>query len=286
MAKGTRIEWTDGGATWNPWYCCREVSTGCSRCYARWGWAHRVGRPWGKAIRAAPSTFELPLRLKPRTDGKPAFVFTCSLSDFFIEDADPWRDEAWAIMRRTPRLTYQVLTKRPERILSHLPPIGSLPVFDKYGKRLAWPWPWPNVWLGATTENQSTADMRIPILLKVPVFPASLRFLSCEPLLGPLDLRPWLSSVGIGWVLIGGESSQGGRAARELELSWVRGILDQCREARVPAFVKQLGRNPADGGRSYSFKDRKGGDPNEWPTDLRVRGFPVAPTTLHESKED
>jgi protein gp37 len=143
----------------------------------------------------------------------PAFVFTCSWSDFFIAEADQWRDEAWDIIRRTPHLTYQILTKRPARIRTHLPS----------------DWPFTNVWLGVSIESRQYL-YRADVL---PEIPATVRFLSLEPLLedlGPLNLS------GIGWVIIGGES---GPKHRPFEIPWLESIVQQCREAHVPVFVKQ-----------------------------------------------
>jgi len=130
--------------------------------------------------------------------------------------------------------------------------------------------------LNPVLENQHFADERIPILLDTP---AAVRFISAEPLLGPLGLRPYLDGYDwtdlLGWVIVGGES---GPRARPCDLAWVRSILNQCSDAGVPCFVKQLGTNVFDGERDscHMFRDRKGGDPAEWPTDLRVRDFPEA----------
>ena len=215
MGAHTAIEWTE--KTWNPWQGCRKVSPGCAHCYmyrdkARYGQNPRV------VVRSAPRTFTAPL-----TWPDPAFVFTCSWSDFFIEDADAWRAEAWAIIQRTPHLTYQILTKRPERI--------------------ALPWttaPWSHVWLGVSVESPAYVS-RIATLQRTP---ATVRFLSLEPLLAPL---PALPLDGIHWVIVGGESGPG---HRPLALDWVRAIRDQCLAARVPFFFKQVGGlRPMSGGR-------------------------------------
>ena len=159
-----------------------------------------------------------------------------------------------------------MLTKRPENIE------GMLPI----------PWqrnPWPNVWLGTSVENQEAADKRIPELLKVP---AAVRFLSCEPLLGPLDLRRWVDEDETGfvqeiqWVIIGGES---GAKARPFDVAWARSLILQCRDggrAEPAVFVKQLGAWPEDNGTAIDLADRKGGDMAAWTPDLRVREFPEA----------
>jgi len=206
----TIISWTE--STWNPWRGCTKVSQGCKNCYMflaqqRYG----TGDP-SIVIRAAPSTFDKPLHWS-----RGRKVFTCSWSDWFHASADPWRDDAWDIIRRTPQHTYQILTKRPERILSHLP--------------TDWGQGWPHVWLGTSVEDQRVADRRIPELLRVP---AAVRFLSCEPLLSSLGLRPYLG--GLSWVIGGGESGPGHRACDE---RWAIELRDQCVEAGVAYYWKQ-----------------------------------------------
>jgi protein gp37 len=244
MTTNSAIEWT--GHTWNPWQGCTKVSPGCARCYM-----YSEKRRWGQdpeiVVRSKPGTFRKPLGWK-----EPALVFTCSWSDWFHEAADPWRQEAWEIVEATPWLTYQVLTKRAERIAPHLP--------ANWG-----PQGYPNVWLGVSTENQVQLDRRVPYLLDVP---ARVRFLSCEPLLGPLDLRPRPSrelcivcgegpdaphehrhgyrTRGLDWVIAGGES---GAKARPCDEAWLRSLRDQCAHAGVPFFLKQLG----------GFPDKRGG---------------------------
>jgi protein gp37 len=232
MAKVTNIEWTatrhpDGtvtpGATWNPWIGCHKVSQGCAHCYAERLVNGRMGGKFSVVRRAAPATFNAPLRWK-----EPARVFTASLSDFFIEEADEWRDDAWSIIRGTPHLTYQILTKRPERILECLPRDWNVD-----GLRFT---PYKNVWLGTSVEDDATTRERIPKLIEVP---ATKRFLSCEPLLGylpPFFMLPLLAYID--WVIVGGES---GPSARPMDLGWVRSIRDVCREMEVPFFFKQLG---------------------------------------------
>ncbi len=255
MAEHSSIEWTD--ATWNPWYGCRKVSPGCAHCYAEQGMT-RYGWNFQKVRRAKDATFYAPLKWK-----KPRKIFTCSWSDFFIEEADQWREEAWRVICETSHHTYQILTKRPERIADFA--TRSLAPGDTWNA-----WPAGNVWLGVSAENQPMADLRIPLLLQVP---AAVRFLSVEPLLGPVDLRRWLGiewspnhhcwfrrplfetsdprTVGVGeprykgkaeaeidWVIVGGES---GPNARPMHPDWVRSIRDQCVAAVVPFFFKQWG---------------------------------------------
>ncbi|MFZ2950916.1 MAG: DUF5131 family protein [Desulfuromonadaceae bacterium] len=227
MAKNSGISWCDH--TWNPWQGCRKVSPGCAHCYMYRDKA-RYGQDPAIVIRSKQHTFNAPLRWK-----EPAKVFVCSWSDFFIEDADAWRDEAWEIMRRTPHLTYMLLTKRPENIAGRLPE----------------GWPYRNVWLGVTAENQDMADQRIPILLKTP---AALRFVSVEPMIGPVRMRSeWLLCLSegqhmniiecghglINWVICGGES---GPQARDMEAPWADDLKTQCAAAGWPFFMKQMAR--------------------------------------------
>jgi len=249
MGERTAIQWTD--RTWNPWHGCAHVSEGCDLCYM-FAEKKQYGQDPKRVVRSK-TTFRAPLKWK-----EPARVFTCSWSDWFIADADPWRGEAWDIVRACPHLTFQILTKRPARVASHLPS----------------DWPLPNVWLGVSVESRKWLH-RLDVLREVP---AAIRFVSFEPLLedlGEVDL------AGIDWAIVGGESGPG---ARPCDLAWIRSVVAQCRAAGVPVFVKQLGAwpcgkqaymdlDPARGGR-YVLRDRKGGDMSEWPEDLRVREFP------------
>lgn len=254
MSKVTGIEWTD--STQNFWTGCLKVSEGCKFCYM-YRDKVRYGQDPREVKRTAPATFNAPLHW-PKT---PARVFTCSWSDFFIEEADAWRDDAWDIIRRTPHLTYQILTKRPENIASRLP--------HDWGKD-----GWPNVWLGVSGEDQKRLDERMPILLATP---ASLRFLSYEPALGPIDLRQYIKQGLLGWVITGGESGNAGKY-RPMEIEWMRSAQAQCSAYDVPVFNKQLGTHQA---KLLKLKNMKGGDWTEWPSnlkDLQVREFPRFPT--------
>lgn len=236
MGERSSIEWTDD--TWNPWQGCHHVSPGCEQCYM-----FREKRMYGQnpdiVVRSKPPTFGLPYKLKG------PLVFTCSWSDFFIREADLWRDEAWEIIRQTPHLTYQILTKRIERAQGRLP----------WGTGQ----PWPNVWGIVSVEDQPTADRRIPILLQTNF---AVRGISAEPLLGPIVLtklghntvnRNALTGFlegpggslltrdalpGLDWVIVGGESGPG---ARPMHPDWARSIRDQCQAAGVPFFFKQWG---------------------------------------------
>jgi protein gp37 len=217
MGDTTGIGWTD--KTWNPWHGCTKVSPGCAHCYMYRDKA-RYGQDPESVVRSK-TMFRAPLKWK-----EPARVFTCSWSDWFHEAADDWRAEAWDVIRQTPHLTYQILTKRPERIASYLP--------DDWGKG------WPNVWLGVSVENQRWVT-RAEILAAIP---AALRFISAEPLLGPVDFCNDLFFDDnflleyFGWLIVGGESGPDFRPMRE---EWARDLLRQSRIANTAFFLKQLG---------------------------------------------
>ncbi len=180
MGASTAIEWTQ--STWNPWRGCAKVSPGCASCYM-YREQLRYGRDPQEVVRTKPSTFEAPLRWRNSAEASSSpLVFTCSWSDWFHPSADPWRDDAWSIVKQCPTLTFQILTKRPELIRERLPADwGS----DGYS----------NVWLGVSIENHRFT-WRAEALLNVP---ARIRFVSAEPLLGKIDLSPfwrWTASTG------------------------------------------------------------------------------------------
>ncbi len=323
----SKIQWTD--RTWNPVRGCSRVSEGCRFCYAERqaarfalavrrdghmiprvepgpfnGFAEmRDGEPrWTGKVALIPDKLDEPLRWR-----KPSRVFVNSMSDLFHEklsDADI--QKVFDVMRDAIQHTFQVLTKRPERMLA-------------FGPR-----PLPNIWLGVSVEDQKTADERIPLLLRTP---AAVRFVSYEPALGPVDFRRWFPydveisqtqsrrTFGIDWIIVGGES---GPHARPFNIEWARSTIKACREAGVACFVKQLGAKPyrahpittlhencpplwmgrwqrvgaecrhdQDGpdvaprapatyrpAATLAFRDSKGGNSMEWPEDLRVREYP------------
>ncbi len=220
MGKTTGIEWTD--ATWNPMTGCVKVSAGCKNCYAE-----RVSLRFGDNFKYK---FHPDRLAQVGKWGKPKKIFVCSMSDLFQEQAtDDEIRQVFEAMGAGPRHTYQVLTKRIERAVewaSQRP--GNLP--------------WPaNTWLGTSVENQEVARERIPHLLRSK---APIKFLSVEPLLGPVSLAHWLK--GIDWVIAGGES---GPKFRPVEAGWLRVIRDECRAAGVPFFFKQWsGLRPKDQG--------------------------------------
>ena len=213
--KNSNIGWTDH--TWNPVTGCTQVSPGCDRCYAKAIAEQRRGP-------AFPSGFDITLRphklREPAKWREPAMVFVNSMSDLFHRNIpNDYLAEIWATMVDVDRHVYQVLTKRPHR-MAHLIRLLSLPMPS-------------HIWVGTSVENQTFADNRIPALLSVP---APMRWLSCEPLLGPVDLAPYVADGGMSWVVDGGESGSGRRPA---DYDWFRGIRDACAEASVPYFHKQ-----------------------------------------------
>ncbi len=335
MAR-TKIEWTD--VTWNPTRGCSRVSEGCRNCYAErtaarfaYGWdpsSGEVNRPnapyaglvrstpkgprWTGEVRLVPEKLSEPLRWR-----KPRRVFVDSMSDLFHEKIpDEYIAAVFGVMAACPQHTFQTLTKNPKRMLEWFGQLsgrwmaepgqeaavccGSADVIRPEmipDNKERVPWPLPNVMLGVSCEDQATADERIPLLLQTP---AAVRFVSAEPLLEAVDLKPgWLRWPGtmldhaLDWVIVGGESGPG---ARPCDVEWIRSIVEQCVEAGTACFVKQIGANAIHGRFCEPFyqdvpsrmrghicktedeplelRDRKGGDINEWPEDLRVRQFP------------
>lgn len=351
----TNIEWTstknpDGsiskGETWNPTAGCSKVSPGCKNCYAIKD-AVRLsgnnnpkisekyagttsGNNWSGQINLA----NVETLLKPYFWTRPRKIFVNSMSDIFHENISfEWIDKVFSIMSLSPQHTFQVLTKRAERMHEYFESFKYHTVYERgvingdwlrsilsedavdkvikanFSKGL------PNVWLGVSCENQKEADERIPYLLKTP---AAVRWLSCEPLLGEINFKIaknfkcsltegyWMAETktvvddynywmirqnGISWVVVGGESGNG---ARPCSVDWIRSIVEQCKSASVPVFVKQLGEWSYDnkvwgkhlpapmkvmekGKKSFPFqnhKDKKGGDISEFPQDLQIREFP------------
>lgn len=247
MAHQSNIEWTE--ATWNPWHGCHKVSQGCKNCYMFRDKA-RYGQDPNVVVRSKTKFYD-PLKWK-----EPRRIFTCSWSDFFIEEADAWRDEAFAIMALTPQHTYQVLTKRPDRMYEYLRDpyfkarvaikMGEIAIRNRNlmeigekvsGDMIAAKWTLPNVWLGVSAEGRDTYIHRVPYLAMTP---GAMKFLSFEPLLGDIgDLM--LDGIFEGvyqWAIVGGES---GPEARPMHGQWAISIQEQCAAAGVPFFFKQWG---------------------------------------------
>ncbi|MGV8847775.1 DUF5131 family protein [Tessaracoccus sp.] len=252
MGDKTGIAWTD--ATWNPMSGCVLVSPGCQNCYAQ-GVAERF-----RGTTAYPNGFDLTLRPhvldQPLRWQRPRMIFVNSMSDLFFDQVDTaYIAKVFAVMSLADRHTFQVLTKRPGRMRSLLNSTDFITQVTQERNTLAqtrkitdgptpMAWPLPNVWLGTSVENQEWADVRIPVLMGTP---AVVRFLSCEPLLGPVDLTAWTNPLsylldaggrGLDWVIVGGES---GPNARPMHSDWVRDIRDRCKRGKVPFFFKQWG---------------------------------------------
>lgn len=289
MGKNSQIQWTD--ATWNIARGCTKVDEDCKYCYM-YRESLNSTRYNPLSVVKTKTVSNIPLKLKQTVsnvwDGQP-LIFTSSLTDFFHEECDSFRNEAWDIIRKCPHLTFQILTKRPERITDNLPS--------------DWGTGWKNVWLGTSVGHQN-ARIRIAHLLKVV---SKTRFLSLEPLHSPIALDDYLltdcycsiwpyvhgfavkgnpivdadclrhdvrGQVGIDWVIVGGESGNenGKYRYRECKIEWIESIVDQCKNAGVPVFVKQLGTHFS---KKMGLKDRHGGDISEWPEHLRIRQFPT-----------
>ena len=286
MSDGSKIEWTD--ATWNVVIGCDKVSPGCDHCYAI-RTAHRFqehpnpavaaayagteqGGDWTGRVNLVESRLDLPLRWK-----RPRRIFVNAQSDLFHANVpDEFIARVWAVMASAPRHTFQVLTKRHGRMRSllsseefrlavqrRIPHAGASRYVAAYWKT----WPLPNVWLGVSVEDQARANLRVPALLDTP---AAVRWLSCEPLLGPVRLdymdidhgrfyqvntltgrntdmaRPCEDVTSIDWVVVGGESGPG---ARPMHPDWARQLRDQCVEAGVPFLFKQWGDHDSTGRR-------------------------------------
>ena len=242
--KGTKIEWTD--ETVNFWMGCTKVSEGCKFCYL-YRDKERYGQDPRKVVRTRDKTFYEALSWK-----EPQLIFTCSWSDFFIPDADLWRDDAWDVIRRTPQHQWQILTKRPELITERLPS--------------DWGGGYDNVWLGVSVESVAYLH-RIKTLTAIP---AKIHFLSVEPLLSPI---PNLNLADIEWLIIGGESGNdtGKHRHRPCELEWIEDIVSQGKRHNVPTFVKQLGTHLY---KRLGMSSRHGDKIEEFPPHLRIRGFP------------
>src|SRR5215472_7422794 len=303
MAENTKIQWTE--ATWNPirardlgpvgtgpgvgWHC-EIIKPGCENCYAqslnRFRGTHR---PYLRAERSKvhiylhEETLTQPLRWE-----RPCRIFVCSMTDLFGEwVTHDMIQRVIAVMEAAPQHTYQILTKRAERMRA-----SALDEFSRYGDLP------PNWWMGVSVEDQRRADERIPVLLETP---AAVRWVSAEPCLEDIDIQRYLRRMvvgpadeltdhmiengwsfpggqgdhpGINWLVCGGESGWK-NAVRPFHIEWARSIIQQCRAAGVPVFMKQLGSDPRDhAGIVWSCADHKGGDPEEWPEDLRVREYP------------
>lgn len=317
MSAISTIEWTD--RTWNPVRGCEIVSPGCVNCYAM-KQAHRFSGPgkpyegltkltersgpqWTGMVRTVDAAL-----LEPLSWRRPQKVFVNSMSDLFHDGVpDEFIDKVFAVMALATRHTFQVLTKRPDRMRNYLLGVTSERLYqacrtDDEVQRVVFDaaWPLPNVWLGVSVEDQQRADERIPLLAQTP---AAVRFISAEPLLRAVDLRfdGVLTEFSrphwpVHWVIAGGES---GPHARPCAIEWIWSLMQQCKAAGVPVFVKQLGAYVVSEGRAADtpeqmreilgadakwpdhrwfwragLTDKKGADVTQWPEYLSVREFP------------
>ena len=262
----TKIEWATD--TWNPITGCTKVSEGCRNCYAeRMAKRQQAMGNYkdGFKLTLRPERLDHPLRWR-----KPRRIFVCSMADLFHEDVPfDYIAAVFGVMAASPKHTFQVLTKRPERMLEFFEwlddqkdivsgyPARARLCGDHAAKLIdrmfvvdIFTWPLPNVWLGVTAENQATWDWRVEALRQCP---AAVRFVSVEPMVGPIDpcLFHWRKSIG--WIICGGESGPG---ARSMHPNWVRSLRDQCAEAEVPFLFKQWGEwAPGDRHAQKSFRN-------------------------------
>lgn len=301
------IEWTE--KTWNPTVGCSKVSAGCQNCYAI-NQAYRnaaigqklaeqgknAGRlayydgltekrgervEWTGAVKFVPEALDIPLKTR-----KPTKFFVNSMSDLFHESvSDEQLDKIFAVMALAEKHVFQVLTKRPQRMVEYFsktPSEGNYPagfetqynieyhangMADSAEKSIKLPL--PNVWLGVTCENQKAADERIPLLQKVP---AAVRFVSFEPLLEKVSISPEHHFQDIDWAIIGGES---GNKARPCQIEWILDLLLRCQDYGVTPFVKQIGSKPLLNNKKFNSQG-KGNDIDSWPDVIKVRRFPKA----------
>ena len=257
MSQRSTIEWTD--ASWNPIRGCTKISPGCKHCYAC-TFAERfrgvAGHPFeqGFDLRLVPEKLEEPSRWR-----KPRQIFVNSMSDLFHTDIeDDYICRVADVMLQADWHTYQVLTKRSERMR------------DLLNSKLASAAKAQHIWWGVSVEDKKYG---VPRIAHLQAAKAAVRFVSAEPLLedlGDINLQD------IDWLIIGGESGHG---ARPFQLDWARNLIRVCKRQHVFCFMKQVGRQPWDAGKRLKLESAKGGDPNEWPVDIRMREYPSAKPT-------
>ncbi|SPF68597.1 Protein of unknown function DUF5131 [Propionibacterium ruminifibrarum] len=225
--------------TWNPWHGCRRVSEGCDNCFmmhrdASWGVDGEVIR------RVAPAGFTYPLSVDRNGAYKVRageMLRVCMTSDFFLRQADPWREEAWDVIRARPDVKFFLLTKRPHRVARCLP--GD------------WGDGWDNVMLSVSVENQRRADQRMPVLLDLPF---AHKGAMAAPLIGPLDVAPYLADGQVEQILVGGENYGG---TRPLDIDWVRSLRAQCEAADVSMTFIETGSVLVKDGRTYRMGSKR-----------------------------
>jgi protein gp37 len=251
MGKESAIQWTD--VTWNIARGCTKVDEDCKFCYMYRDSFDKTRYDPYEVVRTK-TVFNLPLKIK-----EPSKIFTCSLTDFFHESIDSYRNEAWDIIRKCPHHTFQILTKRPERIMEHLP--------EDWGDG------WDNVWLGTSVGSQKAVS-RIDALEKVK---GKIKFISFEPLHERITER---FVADVDWIIIGGESGNetGKYRYRPCELEWIEYIVksyqfydDNISSRSVSIFIKQMGTYLS---KKLGMSDRHGGNIDEFPLALQIRQFP------------
>jgi protein gp37 len=259
------IQWTD--ETCNFWMGCSKMSDGCTFCYM-YGILDKDDKDPSMVWRTEDKIF-----YKAQDWREAKKIFTSSKSDFFLPEADMWREDAWDLIRSTPQHTWQILTKRPERILECLPS--------------DWSDGWNNVWLGVSVESQKYIK-RTDILRKIP---CKMRFISAEPLLGQLDLLQEIDGYRViddfHWVTISGESGNdyGHYRYRPCEEEWITKIISdlKTKAPHVAIFNRQLGTLLS---KHNGYKDPDGGNMSEWPDALKVREFPIVKAVKNNKQPD
>ncbi len=241
---------------WNPWHGCRRCSEGCENCYMYFLDAQR-GRD-GAEIYRTKAGFRYPLARNRDGSFKVKsgeMLRVCMTSDFFLEEADAWRGEAWEIIHRRPDVIFFLLTKRPERVAACLPP--------------DWGEGWENVFFNVTAENQRRADERVPLLLSLPF---RHKGVMCAPFIGPVSLAPYLASGQIEQVLCDGENYSGARPCR---YEWVRALHDECAAANVTFVFCGTGRRFVKDGRLYRIEGNARQSEQAARSGLSFRGRPL-----------
>ena len=241
---------------WNPWHGCKKCSEGCQNCYMYYLDALR-GKD-GSIVYRTGAGFRYPLSKDRSGQYKVKsgeMLRVCMTSDFFVEEADPWREEAWEIMRKRPDVKFFLLTKRPQRVADHLP--------KNWGNG------WENVMFNVTCENQRRADERIPILHRLPF---KHKGIMCAPMIGPVSIRDYLKEGQIEQVLCDGENYGG---ARPCHYEWVKTLSDECREADVTFVFCGTGRRFVKDGKTYSIEGPGVQAQQAYRSGLSYRGKPI-----------
>lgn len=262
MASTTSIGWCD--ATVNFWHGCQKVSEGCKYCYM-YRDKEKFGQDGNNVVQTASRTIAATLNnLMNRRESRlergvqePLKIFTCSWSDFFIDKADNWREQAWNVIRANPQFIWIILTKRPERIEQCLP--------EDWGAG------WDHVWLLVSAENQERFDERVPILADIP---AKVRGVSIEPMIGPVNIYSQVNNLpSLHWIIVGGESGNntGKWLFRPAEINWFMSIVNDCKEEGIAVFMKQLGTHLA---KTWTANSRHGDNVEQFPPSLQIQDFP------------